>query len=205
VALADMVWTETSVHNVVSEFLRAERDSRFNFHPPWLGLIDNPSLNDPLQNHQRLRLLYIVRGMFMVEIPPDTRWYEVQSLTEDQLGELYVSARHTERWDQAGNKLDQVAKAVQVPLKSAPDTWGRIILWGHDRKGPFSIMEGNHRMLAYAQAKPRPPLKAPVYVGLSPSYCFWHHSDPPLSLGQGLYRSQGPSLFAQDNWLHVSG
>lgn len=68
-----MTWTEISVHNVVSEFLRAERDTRFNFYPPWLPIIDNPNLNDPVENHKRLRLFYILRGIFMIEIPPDTK------------------------------------------------------------------------------------------------------------------------------------
>jgi hypothetical protein len=133
VALADMVWTEISVHSVVSEFLRAERDS-FNFYPPWLGIIDNPNLNDPLENHRRFRLLYIKRGNFMIEIPPDTKWYEVESLTKNEIDELYVSAGHNSQWDHAGNKLDQVAKAVRLSLESSPDAWARIILWGTPKR-----------------------------------------------------------------------
>jgi hypothetical protein len=139
----------------------------------------------------------------MIEIPPDTKWYEVQSLTENEIDELYVSARHTQLWDQAGNKLDRVATVAPEQLKSAPDSWARIVLWGHGRAGPFSIMEGNHRMLAYACARPRPPLDIPVYVGLSPSYCFWHYADPAFSLGQGLYKTD-PNIHPQDGWLWVS-
>ena len=181
-ALATMVWTEISIHNVVAEFLRGERDSRFNFYPPWLPIIDNPNLNDLLENHKRLRLLHIIRGIFMVEIPPDTKWYEVQSLTENEIDELYLSAKHNPQWDEAENKLDRVAMAARLPLKSPPDAWARIILWGHDKTGPFSIIEGNHRLLAYAYAHPRPPLNISVYIGTSPSYCYWHYADPRLSI-----------------------
>jgi hypothetical protein len=201
-ALADMNWTEVSFHKMVAEFLRAEHES-FSFFPPWVPLIENPNLNDPLENHRRLRMLYIKRGNFMCEIPPDTKWYEVQSLTGNELDELYVSARHNSKWNEAGNKLDRVAKAAPEPLKSPPDEWARIILWGHDKTGPFSIIEGCHRMIGYAGANPRPPLKIGVLVGLSPSYCFWHGPDPAGQLGQGLYvKSLGP-LFDQHKWLYI--
>jgi hypothetical protein len=94
----------------------------------------------------------------MVEIPLDTLWYEVLTLTENDLDELYVSAHHNEKWDRAGNKLDQTAKADPQELKSPPAEWARIILWGHEMSGPFSIIEGCKRMLAYSGAAPRPPL-----------------------------------------------
>jgi hypothetical protein len=197
-ALAAMVWNRITFHNVVSEFLRGER-SKFNFYSPWLPIIDTPNLNDPLENHTRLRLLYIPRGIFMVEIPPDTKWYEVQSLTENEIGELYVSARHNPQWNQAGNKLDQVA--IAAPALLLPNPWAaRIILWGHTKAGPFSIIEGNHRMIAYAGASPRPSLNISVYIGLSPSYCFWHYADPPFFLGQDLYRRNLPRPVVQNNW-----
>ena len=71
-AFADKNWAEISVHKVVSEYLLGERDKFGLFHPPWLPLIDNPNLDDPVENHKRLRLLNIGRGMFMIELPPDT-------------------------------------------------------------------------------------------------------------------------------------
>jgi hypothetical protein len=202
VTLADMAWTEISIHSVVSEFLRAERHKYVGLGHPWLPIIDNPNLNDPLENHRRLRLLYIPRAMFMVEIPPDTKWYEVKTLTEAELDELYLSARHTAQWDQAGSKLDRVAPVVKEPLKSPPETWARIILWGHDKAGPFSIIEGCHRLLGYAYANPRPRLNLSVYVGLSPSYCYWHYADPRFQVGQGLFREK-LEVRAEQDWLWV--
>jgi len=197
-ALANMVWTEISIHDVVSEFLRGERNSYLDVYPSWLPIIDNPDLNDSLENHKRLRLFYIKRGIFMVEIPPDTKWYEVQSLTDAEVDELYLSARHNQTWDHAGNKLDQVAIVDQLALESPPDAWpGRIILWGHDKTGPFSIIEGCHRMLAHANANPRPLLNICVYVGLSPSYCYWHYADPPFLLGNDLFKR--PPVFVDHN------
>jgi hypothetical protein len=199
--LAHRSWIPITIHNVVSEFLRGERDQ--NFHPPWLALIDNPNLNDPLENQRRLRLLYIRRGVFMIEIPNDTQWYEV-TLAEDDIDDLYLSARHDPQWDGLGSKLDQVAAALQPkpePLRALPDA--RIIQWGHEKSGPFTIIEGNHRMLSWAHSRPLPQLNISVYVGISPSYCFWHYADPALPIGQGLFRTY--NIVAQNDWLYVLG
>src|SRR5262249_21782917 len=139
-----------SVHHVLLEFLRSEQKTTKSHTPPdWQSVIANPKLSDPLENQKRLRLLYIPRARFMIEIPPDTTWWEVHSLTENELGELYVSAKHNTEWGGPGNQLGQVAAAIPaIPLDAPPDAWpGRIILWRHNRKGPFSIMEGNHRSL----------------------------------------------------------
>jgi hypothetical protein len=124
-------------------------------------------------------------------------------VTEDRLDEFFMSAKHNRQWDDAGNKLEKVAIEIKEPLKFPPSAWpGHIILWGHDRKGPFSILEGNHRMLAYAGANPRPPLNINVYVGISPSYCYWHYADPPFLLGNDLYKT-APQFVFENNWLQV--
>ena len=51
-------------------------------------------------------------------------------------------------------------------------------MWGHDRGGPFTILEGNNRLIAYASTAPRPALEVSVFIGLSKSPCFWHRADP---------------------------
>jgi hypothetical protein len=203
-ALVDMNWTGITIHHVVLEFLRCERKTtKFRGPQDWQAVIDNPNLSDQLENQKRMRLLYILRAKFMIEVPPDTTWWEVRSLTENELGGLYVSAKHNQVWDRPGNQLQQVAASIPIiPLDAPPSAWpGRIILWAHDRKGPFTILEGNHRMLAYTQATSRAPLRLDVYVGLSQSYCFWHHADPDYCVGADLFDT-GPMTFAYgDNWV----
>jgi len=209
VTLAAMVWAEISIHQLISEYLRNDRselDKLLRTHHldprPWLSIIDNPQLNDTFENHKRLRLFYLKSGLFWVEIPPDTKWYEVQNLTDNELDKLYISARHNQQWASAGYQLETVAVAEKLPLTSPPVAWGRIILWGHDKIGPFSIIEGNHRLLAY-KYNPPPPLNIPVYIGLSPSYCRWHHADPDLMLGWDLYRKSYNAIVVQNSWLWV--
>jgi hypothetical protein len=125
-------------------------------------------------------------------------------LTEDDVDQLCVSAKHKAEWDSLGNNLNRVAAAVQPepePLKAPPEAWARIILWGHEKAGPFTIIEGNHRMLSWAHSNPRPVLNISAYVGISPSYCFWHHADPAVQIGQGLFRAS--NIIAQNDWLYV--
>jgi hypothetical protein len=201
-ALANMSWEEISIHHVVSQYLRNDRGHYASFPQPWQDIIDNPNISDTLENHMRLRMFYIKSGLFMVEIPPDTKWYEVKNLTDNELDELYVSARHNPQWNQAGSKLDKVAIAEKLQLTSSPAAWGRIILWGHDKSGPFSIIEGNHRMLAYIY-NPQRPLDIPVYIGLSSSYCFWHYADPGFLLGNDLYK-KARRLQERNGWIWVT-
>src|SRR5262249_30251216 len=117
-------------HHVVLEFLRSEqKTTKFPTPPDWQSVIANPNLSDPLENQKRLRLLYIPRARFMIEIPPDTTWWEVHSLTENELGELYVSAKHNTEWDGPGNQLGQVAAAIPaIPLDAPPACQCREVL-----------------------------------------------------------------------------
>jgi hypothetical protein len=203
-ALANMNWTEIGIHHVVLEFLRCEeKTTKFPTPPQWQPVISNPNLNDPLENQKRLRLLYIPRAIFMIEIPPDTTWFEVGSLTANELGELYVSAKHNSEWDAAGNQLERVASAIPViDLRAPPSAWpGRIILWAHDRNGPFTILEGNKRMLAYKQATSPPPLELDVYVGISQSYCYWHYADPDYCVGNDLQDMEPKTFTLENNWV----
>jgi hypothetical protein len=62
-----MTWTNVPVHKVVVEFVHSERNTRLSSVGPLPSIVtsfgltkvlDNPNLNDPRENHARLRLLY---------------------------------------------------------------------------------------------------------------------------------------------------
>ncbi len=197
--LANMNWSAVLIHQVVSAFLRAERHEFGKIFPPWLPLIDHPNLGDPVENQKRLRLLYYKRGMFMIEVPPDTRWYEVRYLNEDHLDQLYCAGRFNAPW--AGKKLIDAAEFGDE-LYSDPKDWKPIILWGHDKAGPLVILEGNHRLLAYVRARPRPLLHIAVYVGLSQGFCFWHPLDPPYMLANDLFDKKAKQIVPSDDWFY---
>jgi hypothetical protein len=183
--LADKTWTRVSLNEVVLEWCRAERDTRLAQHTPSLEmpavdeLLRSGDLADDAANQERFRRLWGIRGGLLQYIPHDTEWYHVRHLTDDDLGELRVI--YNNAWDDLAshhNELLRVAALKPEPLTKPSAVWERPILWGHSRAGPFTIFEGNHRLIGYASQNPREGLSIPVLVGLSPSLCrAWHIVD----------------------------
>jgi hypothetical protein len=195
-SLAEKDWTRVSLHKVIVTFLRSERvrveSACANSKLPrelWSdalsSILEKPNTEDPEENRTRLRLLYLIRHLFVLEIPPDTEWWEVCSLTDKELEELHV-VNH-EGWNDPAdrNELRKVAERKRIELRAEPSVWEPAILWAHDMHGPFTIIEGNNRLTAYAGSG-RTGLKMPVLVGLSPMRCIWHIFDKPEFLIQDL-------------------
>jgi len=184
--LAAKKWTRVSMHHAVLAWLRAERDTnvpkylwqfpQLLWGPGLSALLDHANLNDVEENRARLRILYVIRNVFVLEIPPDTEWFEVQSLTDGELTELHV-VNYAE-WNDPGdkNELAKVAARKPSPLRAPPSSWETPILWGHDRNGPFTIIEGNNRLTAYSGSG-QSGLDISVLIGLSPMRCHWHIFD----------------------------
>ncbi len=177
-------WATVSLHEVVLHWLRAERHSNVAavlatellLVPTVNCILDNANLDDAVQNRLRLRLLYRIRNNFVLEIPPDTAWYKVRNLTHQDLGTLYAVNFHSWRDPADNNELLKVAERKKLQLATPPSAWEPPILWGHDKTGPFTIIEGNNRLTAYA-ASGNADIDIPVYVGLSPLACHWHVLD----------------------------
>jgi hypothetical protein len=195
-SLAQMKWVSASIHHAILAWLRAERDPKLTNlllpFPPLLWsaglsrLLDQPKLDDPEENRARLRLFYLTgRHVFSVEIPPDTEWYEVHDLTDTELGELHVV--NYQEWNDPAdkNELMKVAARKKIPLREPPSAWQPPILWGHSTAGPFTIIEGNTRLTAYAGSG-QSGLHIPVLVGLSKMQCVWHILDSCQFLMQDL-------------------
>jgi hypothetical protein len=197
VALANGEWTSVSSNRVVLEFIRAERDAllaqKRAANPNLISdqdlatLLDNPNLDDLQHNQRRLRLLYAMRNIYMGEIPIDTAWYEVRSVTDDDIHNLYVTRHQTWTHQSDNNELRLVAARKDEPATAPPDRWKRIILWGHERAGPFTILEGNHRLVGYVRNIGK-GLNIPVFVGLSQTNCYWHPLDQQTIVGNRLRR-----------------
>src|SRR5262249_19706612 len=126
-----------------------------------------------VENHVRLRLLCLIRRHLICEIPPDTEWYEVRNLTDNELPELRIIGRCGLDWAD-NNELLKVRE--KRPLTKPPSEWRSIVLFAHDQAGPFTIIEGNHRLAAYASSGQR-ELDIPVYVGLSEMPFFFNCFD----------------------------
>jgi hypothetical protein len=188
-SLARMDWSRSTVHEVIAEFLRAERHKfSESISSAEMELIDSPNVRDAQANHARLRHLYRIRAHLIGEIPPDTRWYEVRNLTDEELSDMHVIARCG--WDHPSdkNELMRVASRLPKQLIKQPTAWERPILWGHEKGGPFTIIEGNNRLVAYASKGKQSTLAIPALVGLSSTPCFFHIFDPPNKIANDLWR-----------------
>jgi hypothetical protein len=180
--LKDMDWKSVSIHEVIWAWLCAERNTSANIRyilsqqPEHAALLDAPDTENADENWLRLKIIYIARWVFFVEIPPDTCWYEVRNLRDNDLTNLHaVNHGHWSSGDDQ-NELLKVAAREKLELESPPTEWGSIVLWGHTKDGPFTIIEGNHRLTAYAGVGAT-GLDIPVFVGLSPLKCIWHRLD----------------------------
>ena len=112
-----------------------------------------------------------------MHIPSSTTWYEVRYLRDSHLHQL--RAIDFPEWNshKDHNELLKVARRVPSTQAEDPHRWPVPILWGHDRKGPFTILEGIYGLTAYAASSTRPPLEITAYVGLSADRCRWHLAD----------------------------
>jgi hypothetical protein len=183
-----------SLHAVVLAWLRAERKTRLAKRlsaaaPDFLlavdRLLDESDLYDPGQNRIRLRLLYVIRLSLFVELPPDICWFRVQNLTDDNLIEL--RAINDAAWNDPDdkNELLKVAARKQIELEKSPVDWETPILFGHHRGGPFTIIEGNTRLVSYSASNTN-GINIPIYIGLSRLKCVWHILDDTTVLMQDL-------------------
>jgi hypothetical protein len=148
-------------------------------------LLDRPDILDPIQNRTRLRLFYVARAACFVEIPPDTQWFRVERFTHDDIGSLYAINRRDWRSKADGNELVSVAKRKLIPLRQDPVHWEPPILWGHQSEGPFTILEGNSRLVAYVNSG-RTDLNISVLIGLSGLPSYWHVPDDAAPLMQDM-------------------
>ncbi|MDZ7860959.1 MAG: hypothetical protein U5O15_09925 [Candidatus Krumholzibacteriota bacterium] len=180
--LSDQAWTEISIHHVYHSFLKGELGER-NPHKmsEYHKIITTPDFKDPMENHLRFRLLIEVCGRkgLLAMIPCSTKWYQVEFLNEQHISELRVIGRC--EWDSKTksdkNEIEKVILREKEPLRTEPSNWDAPILWGHYKDGPFTIIEGNHRFVGWANAKERLDFSIPVFIGLSRDYCYWHILD----------------------------
>src|SRR5215510_5621248 len=100
-SLAEKNWTGVSLHRMILAYLRAERARvevvcrnsklpRLLWRRTLAEILDEANIDDPEENRTRLRLLYLFRSPIVFEIPPDTEWWEVNNLTDNELEDLYV-------------------------------------------------------------------------------------------------------------------
>jgi len=153
-------------------------------------IIKNPDITNDSHNFIRKNILRIVRQQLIDPIPPSTRWYKAILNGDDLQKLLVINCREwIEMYGSKRNPEDIVDILVNHPKNGKPDLLAEfdkleeyknrdfdktLILIGSNQNGPFTIIEGNHRVLTlfYKYLVLNPDVEYPpheVLVGLHKS------------------------------------
>jgi hypothetical protein len=160
--------------------------------------VTTPDLQHEGQNKVRRALFNVRHRALWKELPKDTQWFEIEIEMKD-LARIRVFPRAQWRKFAFGNfGLTQVAprilderyrdRASAEFLEKIDDlrdhmrqetVGGAVLLIGQNEAGPFTILDGNHRLVAAALTSPRALEKFRFFCGLSPkmAQCCWYRTN----------------------------
>jgi O-antigen/teichoic acid export membrane protein len=179
-----------------SEFYQAEFD---RYREQFRKIVDEPNRESPRENELRRALLYLRRGRLWRELPPDTEWWEVE-LEQAHLASIRVFPRnHWRSFAEKGFHLSEMIERIRSHVESSPSDpfvvklrslaakfqdspapLSSVLLIGIDDAGPFTIIEGNHRLAAAALVAPdEVHRRFRFFCGYSPrmTECCWYQTD----------------------------
>ena len=200
-----------SEDEVIAEFLKTDFHSpEFEqYHTALHGLVNAPDLEDESQNKVRRALFNVRHRSLWKQLPADTEWFEAEMEIKD-LERIRVFPRAQWRRFALGDfDLTQVAqriiddryraRASAAFLAKIDDLRehskdgslsGAVLLIGLDERGPFTILDGNHRMVT-AMLNSSPDLgRFRFYCGLSPNMaqCCWYRTNVATLTRYGRHR-----------------
>ena len=189
-----------SEDEVIAEFLKTDfTDSAFeDYHETLRGLVTTPHLNDPRENARRRALLFIRHFALWRELPAGTEWFEVEIRTAD-LAQIRVFPRAQWRKLARGDfSITRIAErlrrfrshnvsegaflskiaALRDGLRQNIDP-GAVLLIGLNESEPFTVLDGNHRLVAAILKSPETVLRIRFLCGLSPrmTECCWYRTN----------------------------
>jgi hypothetical protein len=198
-----------SEDEVISEFLKNDSQSpEFEDYREALdALVTKTDLNSATENVRRRALLFLRHGALWRELPEGTDWYEVQLRAPD-LERIRVFPRAQWRKLARGNfAITQVLRSLrsgrsyevadQAFLSKIVDlgTWltgdvdaGAVLLIGVTERGPMTILDGNHRLVAAALNSSETLQRFRFFCGLSPNMaqCCWYKTNLATLCHYGL-------------------
>ncbi len=187
---------------VIAEFLKGEfyqpeyDHDRFRFEP----LVQEPDLNDEVENALRRVLLFRRRASMWRELPASTQWWEVglepgdlerlnvfpraqwRAIAQGNFGALHVAELIRRRFNpEKPGDLSAKIHALRT-LMGLEGPRSTILLIGLDEIHPVTVLEGNHRLVA-ALLLPRDVMlrRLRMVCGFSPEMdkCCWYRTTLP--------------------------
>ena len=186
-------------NEVLAEFLNSDLN-----HPDFRDMDKARALiSAPNQYHadavaRRHALLLAKRRSLWEELPGETEWHEVR-VNEDTLELIKIFPRSqwrklargdysavsvTEGLRARRHSLDDrfLSKmaALGVQLSQGDGTFGTVILLGINERGPLTVLDGNHRLVAALLSSPAGLSKLRFMCGFSPrmTECCWYKTNP---------------------------
>lgn len=185
---------------VMAEFLKSDFNNPDfeDYREALATLVNHPDLTNPVENAKRRALLFIRHASLWRVLPEGTEWFEV-ALRPDDLERIRAFPRAHWRKVAKGDfaitevvrelaagggqsVVDQgfVQKILEIRNWLEQDVEaGAVLLIGVSESGPFTVLDGNHRLAASLLASVEPAKRFRVYCGLSPrmGQCCWYNTN----------------------------
>jgi len=198
-------------NEVIAEFLKTDFNApEFARYKSALhDLVEAPDLEHEGQNKVRRALFNVRHRSLWKQLPEDTEWYELEVEPRD-LERIRVFPRAQWRRLAAGDfDLTQVAQRITDDRyrAGASETFlakiddlrdrlehkssaGAVLLIGLDERGPFTILDGNHRLVAAMLTSPSALSGFRFFCGLSPRMdrCCWYRTNVATLTRYGRHR-----------------
>jgi O-antigen/teichoic acid export membrane protein len=188
-----------SEDEVIAGFLKSDFQSpEFRDYQESMGvLVRDPDLGNADENSKRRALLFLRHLSLWKQIPVATRWYEME-VNETNLGQIRAFPRAQWRRLARGNvSITEVAESVKTrkhvvdlsfllkivsigdQLRLDDPGFSAVILIGLNESERFTILDGNHRLVAAMLSSPQTVNKLRFICGLSPrmNECCWYNTN----------------------------
>jgi O-antigen/teichoic acid export membrane protein len=193
---------QVSQDEVIAEFLRNDfYHPEFQQYRESLGdIVTMPDFGNTGENALRRALFFIRHGALWRELPPGVAWWEAEISRKD-LANIRVFPRAQWRKLARGNfaithiaeciaagrgrgvrdaaflgKLEELRRQVRES-RDAPG--GAVVLIGRHQGGPFTVLDGNHRLVAALSVSAEKMDRFRFFCGVSPRMgeCCWHETN----------------------------
>jgi O-antigen/teichoic acid export membrane protein len=189
-----------SEDEVIAQFLKSDfyNTSFEDYQEALSGLVTTPNLDNAIENAKRRALLFVRHGALWRELPSGTEWFEVEIRRAD-LDRIRVFPRAQWRKLARGNfaitqvvqriatgRCNDVAEGAFLSKIQNLRCWleqdvdaGAVLLIGSGETGPFTILDGNHRLLAATLSSPDAVHRFRFFCGLSSrmAECCWYETN----------------------------
>lgn len=187
-----------SEDEVISEFLKSDFYSpEFRRYQESLHkVVCTPDLDNAGDNARRRALLFLRHLALWKELPIGTKWFEVE-INEADLGQIRAFPRaHWRKLAHGNFSMTEVTEGMRsrqhlvdaqflTKMASIGDQllqedhgFSAVILIGVNERGPLTVLDGNHRLVAATLASPSGLNKLRFLCGLSPrmTECCWYNT-----------------------------